>query len=87
MKDFAIINASVGTRLNCRQTPIITALGALKTILKSLGVIVNPIPNITIPSKRVSTYPTSTCLWKKNPITAATDIDTKKLFVANILNF
>jgi BASS family bile acid:Na+ symporter len=33
------------------MAPIITALGALKAILKSLGVIVNPIPNITIPSK------------------------------------
>jgi predicted Na+-dependent transporter len=96
-----------GIILNCRQTPIITALGALKAILKSLGVIVNPIPKSIFATKSFLVwmlvaavigfiFPQHVATLGKwvpyllgivNPITAATNIHTKKLFVANILNF
>ena len=40
-----------GMMVNCAMLPIITSLGRVNTTLKSSGLSVSPMPNITSPSK------------------------------------
>ena len=59
-----------------------------KTLYIDIGLIVNPIPNITIPNK-YGTHPlnVANCAGKINPIIAAINIHTKNVLVANLLTF
>ena len=61
------------------MTPIMTGLGDLKTILKSLGLIVIPIPNITIPKRYGTNDPKPANCWGNiKPMIAANIIHNKK---------
>ena len=48
---FAKSQARAGMTMNCARQPMMTSLGRLNTTLKSLGLSVRPMPNITSPSK------------------------------------
>ena len=68
LKASAIIKATSGKIMSCADIPIRTALGSLKTRVKSAMCKESPIPNIIINSSRGIKNVIRTSTWIGNPL-------------------